>query len=304
MTSNKNTLLVISGPTAVGKTDLCINLAKKFNTSIVSADSRQFYREMNVGTAKPSATELRDIRHYFINALSIHEDYDVRKFERDALQKIERLFENQNPVILTGGSGLYIDAVTGGLDDMPQVSKHIRKELTVIHSEQGIGVLQEKLRELDPIYHSQVDLHNPQRLIRALEVCIGTGKPFSSFRIKKNVHRPFEVIKIALERDREELYDRINLRMDQMVAAGLFEEASVLFPFRHLNALQTVGYKEIFDYLQGFYDREEAIRLLKRNTRRYAKRQMTWLKKDKSYAWFHPSELDKITQFIKDQMSA
>jgi len=259
---------------------------------------------MNVGTAKPSATELRDIRHYFINALSIHEDYDVRKFERDALQKIERLFENQNPVILTGGSGLYIDAVTGGLDDMPQVSKHIRNELTVIHSEQGIGVLQEKLRELDPIYHSQVDLHNPQRLIRALEVCIGTGKPFSSFRIRKNVNRPFEVIRIALERDREELYARINLRMDQMVAAGLFEEASVLFPFRHLNALQTVGYKEIFDYLQGFYDREEAIRLLKRNTRRYAKRQMTWLKKDKSYAWFHPSELDKITQFIKDQMSA
>jgi len=304
LTSNKNTLLVISGPTAVGKTDLCINLAKKFNTSIVSADSRQFYREMNVGTAKPSATELRDIRHYFINALSIHEDYDVRKFERDALQKIERLFENQNPVILTGGSGLYIDAVTGGLDDMPQVSKHIRNELTVIHSEQGIGVLQEKLRELDPIYHSQVDLHNPQRLIRALEVCIGTGKPFSSFRIRKNVNRPFEVIRIALERDREELYARINLRMDQMVAAGLFEEASVLFPFRHLNALQTVGYKEIFDYLQGFYDREEAIRLLKRNTRRYAKRQMTWLKKDKSYAWFHPSELDKITQFIKDQMSA
>lgn len=304
MTSNKNTLLVISGPTAVGKTDLCINLAKKFNTSIVSADSRQFYREMNVGTAKPSATELRDIRHYFINALSIHEDYDVRKFERDALQKIERLFENQNPVILTGGSGLYIDAVTGGLDDMPQVSKHIRNELTVIHSEQGIGVLQEKLRELDPIYHSQVDLHNPQRLIRALEVCIGTGKPFSSFRIRKNVNRPFEVIRIALERDREELYARINLRMDQMVAAGLFEEASVLFPFRHLNALQTVGYKEIFDYLQGFYDREEAIRLLKRNTRRYAKRQMTWLKKDKSYAWFHPSELDKITQFIKDQISA
>lgn len=304
MTSNKNTLLVISGPTAVGKTDLCINLAKKFNTSIVSADSRQFYREMNIGTAKPSATELQEIRHFFINSLSIHEDYDVRKFERDALHTIGRLFGHQNPVILTGGSGLYIDAVTNGLDDMPQLDMHIRKELTAVHLLQGIGVLQEKLRELDPIYHSQVDLHNPQRLIRALEVCIGTGKPFSSFRIKKNVNRPFEVIKIALEREREELYSRINLRMDQMIAAGLFEEASLLLPYQHLNALQTVGYKEIFDYLQGSYDREEAIRLLKRNTRRYAKRQMTWLKKDHSYAWFHPSDLHRITQFIEDQMSA
>lgn len=304
MTSKKNTLLVISGPTAVGKTDLCINLAKKFNTSIVSADSRQFYREMNIGTAKPSTKELREVTHFFINSLSIHEDYDVRKFELDAIRTIEKLFLNQNPVILTGGSGLYIDALTNGLDDIPQVDASVRLELTKTYTEQGIGVLQNQLKELDPVYHGQVDLHNPQRLIRALEVCVGTGKAFSSFRVKKKVSRPFEVVKIALERDREELYNRIDLRMDQMVTEGLFEEAAQLFPNRHLNALQTVGYKEIFDYLTGNYDREEALRLLKRNSRRYAKRQLTWLKKDKEYVWFHPSELDVITQFISDQMSA
>lgn len=303
MTSKKDTLLVVSGPTAVGKTDLCINLAKKFNTSIVSADSRQFYREMNIGTAKPSDAELREIPHYFINSLSIHDNYDVRQFETDALWTIGQLFQNQNPVILSGGSGLYIDAVTNGLDDIPQVDSGIRIELTEAYAQYGIGVLQARLNDLDPTYHRQVDLQNPQRLIRALEVCIGTGKPFSSFRVKKTINRPFRVIKVALERDREVLYDRINLRMDQMIVNGLFEEASQLFPHRHLNALQTVGYKEIFDHLAGVYDREEAVRLLKRNTRRYAKRQMTWLKNGGGYNWFHPSELDKITQFIGDQMA-
>ncbi len=258
---------------------------------------------MNIGTAKPSDKELQEIRHYFINSLSIHEDYDVRKFENDALQTIEQLFEHQNIIILTGGSGLYIDALTNGLDDIPQVDSGIRLELTKTYNEHGIAVLQARLRELDPVYHGQIDLHNPQRLIRALEVCLGTGKPFSSFRVKKKVNRPFEVIKIALERDREELYNRIDLRMDQMISEGLFEEASHLFPNRHLNALQTVGYKEVFEYFAGNYDREEAIRLLKRNSRRYAKRQMTWLRKDSEYVWFHPSELDRITQFITAQMT-
>ena len=304
MTVKKNTLLIVSGPTAVGKTKLCINLAKKFNTSIVSADSRQFYREMNVGTAKPSAKDLQEVAHYFINTLSVHDDYDVRKFEKDALQLMDQLFSHQNPLILTGGSGLYIDAVTDGLDDIPQVDKDIRKNLIDIYESDGISALRDILKAMDPLYHSQVDLQNPQRLIRALEVCIGTGTPFSRFRIKKKANRPFEVIKIALERERQELYSRIDLRMDQMIASGLFEEASYLLPYRNLNALQTVGYKEIFDYLEGSYDREEAIRLLKRNSRRYAKRQMTWLKKDASYVWFHPSELDAITQYILDQMSA
>jgi len=304
LTSKKNTLLIISGPTAVGKTDLCINLAKKLNTSIVSADSRQFYREMNIGTAKPSSKEMQVARHFFINSLSIHDDYDVSRFERDALQTIDGLFEHQNPVILSGGSGLYIDAVTNGLDDIPQVDGGIRENLTETYRNKGISVLQAQLKAVDPMYYGQVDLQNPQRLIRALEVCIGTGKPFSSFRAKKKVNRPFAMIKIALERDREELYVRINQRMDQMIAEGLFEEASLLLPYRELNALQTVGYKEIFEYLDGKYDRDEAIRLLKRNSRRYAKRQLTWLKKDNSYAWFHPSEVDRIIQYITDQMSA
>lgn len=259
---------------------------------------------MNVGTAKPSAKDLQEVAHYFINTLSIHDDYDVRKFEKDAVQLMDQLFSHQNPLILTGGSGLYIDAVTDGLDDIPQVDKDIRKNLIDIYESDGISALRDILKAMDPLYHSQVDLQNPQRLIRALEVCIGTGTPFSRFRIKKKANRPFEVIKIALERERQELYSRIDLRMDQMIASGLFEEASYLLPYRNLNALQTVGYKEIFDYLEGSYDREEAIRLLKRNSRRYAKRQMTWLKKDASYVWFHPSELDAITQYILDQMSA
>ena len=304
MTIKKNTLLIVAGPTAVGKTDLCIKIAKKFNTSILSADSRQFYKEMNIGTAKPSVKELQEVQHHFINTLSINDDYDVRKFEKDALKLMDRLFAHQNPLILTGGSGLYIDAVTEGLDDIPQVDSNIRKVLTEVYERNGINSLQEQLKSLDPLYHAQVDLHNPQRIIRALEVCIGTGKPFSSFRIKKKTIRPFAELKIALERERDELYSRIDLRMDQMIAAGLFEEAAQLFPYRQLNALQTVGYKEIFDYFDGLYDREEAIRLLKRNSRRYAKRQMTWLKKDASYAWFHPSELDRISQYISDQMSA
>lgn len=304
MTIKKNTLLIVAGPTAVGKTDLCIKIAKKFNTSILSADSRQFYKEMNIGTAKPSVKELQEVQHHFINTLSINDDYDVRKFEKDALKLMDRLFAHQNPLILTGGSGLYIDAVTEGLDDIPQVDSNIRKVLTEVYERNGINSLQEQLKSLDPLYHAQVDLHNPQRIIRALEVCIGTGKPFSSFRIKKKTIRPFAELKIALERERDELYSRIDLRMDQMIAAGLFEEAAQLFPYRQLNALQTVGYKEIFDYFDGLYDREEAIRLLKRNSRRYAKRQMTWLKKDAGYAWFHPSELDRISQYISDQMSA
>jgi tRNA dimethylallyltransferase len=303
LTIKKNTLLIISGPTSVGKTDLCIKLAKKFNTFILSSDSRQFYKEMNIGTAKPTAKELEEVQHFFINTLSIHDNYDVRRFETDALSVIEQHSACHNPIILTGGSGLYIDAVTEGLDEIPQVDKGIRIALNEVYELEGIRPLQDKLKYLDPVYYSQVDLQNPQRLIRALEVCIGTGSPFSSFRIKRKADRPFDVVKIGLERDREELYNRIDLRMDQMIAEGLFEEAAQLFPYRHLNALQTVGYKEIFDYIQGSYDREEAIRLLKRNSRRYAKRQMTWLKKDESYTWFHPSELARISQFILDQMS-
>ena len=302
MPTKNKILLIIAGPTAVGKTDLCINLAKKFNSCIVSADSRQFFNEMNIGTAKPSLEELGQVKHYFINNLSITADYDVGKYEKEALPLLEELFKSRNLVILTGGSGLYIDAVTHGFDDIPAVDESIRAGLNLIFEREGIAVLQEKLQLLDPVYYEKVDINNPQRLIRALEVSMGTGKSFSSFRKRKKTSRPFKVLKIGLERERKELYDRIDQRVERMVAAGLFEEAKALYPMRHYNALQTVGYKEIFGYLEGKYDKEEAINLLKRNSRRYAKRQMTWFRRDEGFHWFHPSQMQEIVELINDQI--
>ncbi len=297
MRKNK-TLLIVAGPTAVGKTDLCINLAKKFNTCIISADSRQFFKEINIGTAKPSKEQLAEAQHYFIDTLSIHQDYDVGKFEADALDLLDRIFMHHDLVVMTGGSGLYLDAVTKGFDNMPAVDKSVRAVLNELYEKEGILVLREKLRDLDPDYYQMVDLDNPQRLIRALEVCLSSGKPYSSFRQKQTAPRPFNIIKIALERDREELYGRIDQRMDRMIGEGLFDEAVALYPYRLHNALQTVGYKEIFAYLDGEYDKQEAIRLLKRNSRRYAKRQMTWFRKDEDYQWFHPSQTQEIIEFI------
>lgn len=302
LSRKNNTLLIIAGPTAVGKTDLCINLAKKFNTCIVSADSRQFFNEMKIGTAKPTEKELSQTKHYLINSLSIKEDYDVGKFEKEALKILEGLFKNHQMVILCGGSGLYLDAVAHGLDEIPGVDESIREQLNEEFNRGGLKLLQEKLLDIDPEYYKMVDLNNPHRIIRALEVSQSTGIPFSSFRIKKKAERPFNIVKIALERQREELYDRVNQRMDQMIKEGLFEEAESLFPMRHYNALNTVGYKEIFSFLEGKYDKQEAIRLLKRNTRRYAKRQLTWFRKDPEYHWFHPSYQKEILDFISGQI--
>tara|TARA_R110002096_G_scaffold254398_1_gene447661 strand:+ start:3577 stop:4488 length:912 start_codon:yes stop_codon:yes gene_type:complete len=295
-------ILVIAGPTAVGKTDLCINLAKKFNTVIISSDSRQFFREINIGTAKPTAGELAKVPHYFIGNKSIHDAYDVKMYESEALNCINDLFIEKDLLILTGGSGLYTDAVVEGLDHIPEVGQEIREKLNALYAKEGIQPLQELISKLDPDYFNIVDKQNPQRLIRALEVCQGTGLPFSSFRVKKKVSRPFKTIKLALIRDREELYQRIDQRMDSMIRNGLFEEAKEMYPYKDLNALNTVGYKEIFAYLDGEYDKEEAIRLLKRNSRRYAKRQVTWLKRDKAYHWFHPDEINSMLSLIKDQM--
>ncbi len=290
------------GPTGVGKTDLCINLAKFFKTEIISCDSRQFYREMNLGTAKPTPEELESVPHHFINTLSIEEDYDVRKFEKEALALIDKLFENHDVLIMTGGSGLFADVVVDGLDEMPEIDPQIRKKIIKEFEEKGLQFLQTEVSQLDPVYFGLVDSQNPQRLMRALEVCRGTGKPYSSFRIKEKKVRNFTVVKIGLERDRPELYERIDRRMDQMIAGGLFDEADALFGKRHLNALQTVGYSEIFGYLEGKYDKEEAIRLLKRNSRRYAKRQLTWFKRDESILWFHPDQDREILEFLKDQI--
>ena len=303
MSTNQNVLLLVVGPTAVGKSDLCIKLAKKFQTEILSCDSRQFYREMNLGTAKPSPEELQAVPHHFINSLSITDPYDVQQYEKEALVLLERLFQQHRVVVMTGGSGLFADAIQFGLDDIPAVGAELRQEIIQEYQENGLGWLQGEVARVDPDYFAVVDRDNPQRLMRALEVCRGTGFPFSSFRVKKKVNRPFQVIKIGLDLPREVLYRRIDQRMDDMVASGLFEEAASLFTQRELNALQTLGYSEIFGFLEGKYDREETLRLLKRNSRRYAKRQLTWFRKDASLVWFDPSQYEEVLVYLTDQMA-
>ncbi|MCH7396685.1 tRNA (adenosine(37)-N6)-dimethylallyltransferase MiaA [Belliella sp. DSM 107340] len=300
--SNKKYLIVIVGATAVGKTELSINLAKIFNTEIISCDSRQFFRETNLGTAKPSSEELSLVKHHFINNLSIFDDYDVKTFEEEALGLLEEIFQKHDKTIMTGGSGLYVDAICNGFDAIPSIDPAIRKEIIQLYEKNGIEYLQKEVEEFDPHYYGHVDQKNPQRLMRALEVIRGTGQPYSSFRVKKKTKRPFGIIKIGLELDREFLYKRIDQRMDMMIEAGLFEEAAGLYPFRDLNALQTVGYSEIFGFLEGQYDKEEAGRLLKRNSRRYAKRQMTWFRKDEEIKWFNPNQQEMIHQYILDQI--
>jgi len=257
---------------------------------------------MNVGTAKPSEDELQQVPHHFINSLSIDENYDVRMYEKDSLELLERLFDKHQVVIMTGGSGMFADAVTNGMDEIPAVDAVIRKQIIEEYTAHGLEHLQQEVAKNDAEYYSQVDQKNPQRLMRALEVIRGTGRPFSSFRIKNKVERPFQIIKVGLEREREELYARIDSRMDQMIGSGLFDEAKSLFNKRELNALQTVGYTEVFGFLNGDYTKEEAIRLLKRNSRRYAKRQLTWFRKDPTIRWFHPEQEGAVEDYIKDQM--
>lgn len=296
-------LVVIAGPTAVGKTELCLNLAKKFNTDIISSDSRQFFKETNLGTAKPSDMQLREVPHHLINTLSIHEDYDVKEFEKDALSLIDSIFQKNDIILMTGGSGLYIDAVCNGFDDMPQIDPATRKKIIDEYEINGLDFLKGEVKRHDPEYFDIVDQNNPQRLMRAIEVFRGTGRPFSSFRNKKKVERYFGIIKIGLERERAELYQRIDSRMDLMIQKGLFEEADSLLLYSDLNALQTVGYTEIFGFLRGKYDKIEAIRLLKRNSRRYAKRQLTWFKRDPKMTWFHPDQIEDVMAFISSQIA-
>ncbi|MDX5338064.1 MAG: tRNA (adenosine(37)-N6)-dimethylallyltransferase MiaA [Cyclobacteriaceae bacterium] len=295
----KKHLILVLGPTAVGKTEICIKLAKKFNTEIISCDSRQFYRELELGTAKPSPEELAEVPHHLINSLSIKEEYDVKKFEKDALEILDRLFERKDVVLMTGGSGLFADAITQGFDDMPNIPNEIREKIIQEYTEKGLDWLQAQVRTADPEYFDQVDQQNPQRLMRALEVILGTGKKFSSFRVKNKAERPFQILKIGLNRDREELYRRIDQRMDRMIDLGLFAEAESFFDHRHLNSLQTVGYTEIFGYMEGKYDRDEAVRLLKRNSRRYAKRQLTWFRRDPEIQWFHPDQMEEIQEWVE-----
>ncbi|MBT9395639.1 tRNA (adenosine(37)-N6)-dimethylallyltransferase MiaA [Hymenobacter sp. NST-14] len=287
-----NILLVITGPTAVGKTALCVQLARQLSTEIVSADSRQFFRELTIGTAKPTPEEMQGVPHHFINSHSITEEYNAGRFEQDALAVLDDLFRRHPVVILTGGSGLYLQAVTEGLDALPAVDPAVRRQIQVELEAAGLEPLVQELARLDPVTYQRIDRQNPQRVVRALEICRATGQPFSAFHGAKTGARPFRVVKVALTREREELYQRIDQRMDQMLAQGLEAEARALYPYRHHNALQTVGYQELFAYFEGQYDYAEAVRLLKRNSRRYAKRQLTWLRRDADYRWLTPAEAE------------
>lgn len=299
-----NFLLAVVGPTAVGKTELCVRLARHFGAEIVSADARQFFRELNIGTAKPTADEQGGVPHHFVDSHGIAETYNAGAFERDALGKLDELFARTPVAVLTGGAGLYIRLVTEGMDEMPPADPEIRARLKEIFEREGLAPLLTQLDQLDPTYAATVDRDNPQRIMRALEVCLSAGQPYSAFRQGKKAERPFRTVKIGLNRDRPELYDRIDRRMDAMLAAGLVEEARSLLPYRHHNALQTVGYSEVFDYLDGRYDYAEMVRLLKRNSRRYAKRQLTWFTRDPGIRWFHPGDYEAIVQYAEGEMGS
>lgn len=289
--SKEKTLIVIAGPTASGKTDLSLLLAQHYNTCILSADSRQCYREMKIGTAMPSEEELQKIPHHFIGHLSIHDSYNVYKFETDALKVLDDCFLTKDTVIACGGSGLYLDALCYGIDELPDPNPALRKELSQDLKTKGIDSLLQQLKKLDPAYYEIVDQKNPQRILRALEVCLQTGKPYSSLRTQTQKKRPFNIIKYCISMPRELLNERINLRTDKMMENGLLAEAEALYPFRHLNALKTVGYAELFDYMDGKCTLEQSITNIKTHTRRYAKRQTTWFKRDKSYQWASSEEI-------------
>jgi tRNA dimethylallyltransferase len=300
LTKKSKTVIILAGPTAVGKTSLSIQLAKRFQAEIISADSRQFFKEMEIGTAKPTLNEMAEVPHHFINSHSIHDDYNVGHFEKEALVLLDELFQKHDVAFVVGGSGLYMKALCEGIDEMPAIAAEIRQKLNAEFEQNGIEYLQREVAKSDPSYFEIVDRYNPQRLIRALELYRATGKNMSFYRAQneKQIERPFDIVRIGIERPREELYRRINVRMEQMIAEGLFAEAEKLYKFRHLNALQTVGYSEIFGFLDGKYDREEAVRLLKRNSRRYAKRQMTWFKRDPEFKWFSADEIEDILDYI------
>ena len=292
---NKKILLTVVGPTAIGKTSLAIDLALHFGTEIISCDSRQFFKEMSIGTAVPSSEELAQVKHHFIQHKSIFDTYSVGDFERDAITLLKELFKQHNVVIMVGGSGLYADTVVYGLDDFPEVSPEIRNELNELYQKQGITYLQTRLKDLDPIQYTQIDVQNPQRMMRALEVCIASGKPYSSFLNKKETLRDFTNITIGLTAEREVVYNRINERVELMLENGLLIEAQTLFPHKKLNALQTVGYRELFDFFEGKTSLDFAIEEIKKNTRRFAKRQYTWFHKNKDINWFEINQLDKLS---------
>lgn len=295
-------LIVIGGATATGKTATAIHVARQFEAEILSADSRQFYREMSIGTAKPNAEELAQVPHHFIDSLSVLDDYSVGDFETQALDLLEKLYKKNNVAVLVGGSGLFIRALCDGLDEFPDVPKAVVEDIEQKLKTEGITALQAELKSFDTVYHDQVDLNNPHRLIRALSVCRTSGLPFSSFRSRSKKERFFSPIYVRMELERPVLYEKINQRVDEMMRLGLLEEARALYPQRHLNALQTVGYQELFDFFDGKFSLEEAVGNIKQNSRRYAKRQSTWFRKDAHWQGFAPDEMERLVRFLKDKM--
>lgn len=293
-----NRLIVLTGPTGVGKTDLSIKIASHFHTEIISCDSRQFFREMRIGTAVPEQKYLDSIPHHFIQTLSIRDYYNASKFEFDVLEKLEDLFKVHKNVLMTGGSMMYIDAVCKGIDDLPTIDRELRDQLKEQYETEGLDNLRMQLKKIDPRYYSKVDLKNPKRILHALEIFYMTGKPYSSLRTNKKKTRDFEIVKIGLNRDRTELYNRINARVDLMIEEGLIDEARKLYKHKNLNTLNTVGYRELFSHFDGDISLEEAIEKIKANSRKYARRQLTWFRRDKEINWFHPDEEKKVIEFL------
>jgi len=298
-----DTLIVVLGPTGVGKSDISIQLAKHYHSEIISADSRQFFQELSIGTAVPSHDELKIVPHHFIQNKSIHDYYNVSEYEAEVLQLMSELFAKVNPIILAGGSMLYVDTICNGIDDIPTVYPEVRDDVIKWYETNGIDALRQRLLEVDPEYHQIADLNNPKRLLHAVEIHQMTGMPFTSFRKKTIKERPFRIIKIGINQDRKVLYDRINARVLRMMEAGLLEEAKSVYPFRNLNSLNTVGYKELFSHLDGNCTLEEAVDLIQRNSRKYARKQLTWFRRDQQINWFEPGQFTEIISYVDQKMS-
>ncbi|MBR3109672.1 MAG: tRNA (adenosine(37)-N6)-dimethylallyltransferase MiaA [Prevotella sp.] len=298
MASSDKTLIVLTGPTAVGKTAVSLDIAKHFGIPVINADSRQIFKELRIGTARPTEAEMEEVKHYFVGTLGIEDYYSASLYEQQVLELLDKEFQSHDYALLSGGSMMYIDAVCDGIDDIPTIDDQTRETMKRRLKEEGLEALVEELRRLDPDYYEIVDRQNPRRVVHALEICVMTGKTYTSFRKRSKKERPFRIIKIGLDRPREELYQRINARVDKMMSDGLLDEVKALYPKKELNALNTVGYKELFDYLDGRWPLEEAVERIKGNTRRYARKQLTWYKKDEQIRWFHPDVKQSILNYI------
>ena len=298
-----HTLIVLIGPTGVGKTELSLSIAEHFHTSILSSDSRQLYADLKIGTAAPTPEQLARVPHHFVGTLKLTDYYSAAQYEADVMKKLEELFSLNEVVVLTGGSMMYVDAICKGIDDIPTVDKETRELMLQKYEEEGLDHLCAELKLLDPEYYQIVDLKNPKRVIHALEICYMTGKSYTSFRTQSTKKRPFRIIKIGLTREREELYERINRRVDEMLNAGLLEEVQAVYPYKELNSLNTVGYKELFKYLNGEWTLEFAIEKIKQNSRIYSRKQMTWFKRDNEIHWFHPDQKEEIMNYINEQLA-